>query len=333
MQNRPGNYEKVILIIAALAALGTAGYLVMCSNSFEEGLVLPTAVSKNNLNPPDTKGIGDAISTISKRYVWASPEVNGKPVPLNKSILLVSRDGKIFDLLVEKPLFRDPMTNKFLVGDQSKSPPEDALPHLFSSNVGDLDADEDGFSNREEFDAGTDPRNDKSMPPLTNKLYLKQRIANDYILMLNSGDDSGTFQIRRIKPEPARSVFTNVGTEFGFDKGVNRFVVLSFAKKKVKHATLGEIDAYVVKMKDNATQSEFELVEKIEKNLAEYEAQFEFRWKQLDVIAGVKKGKVFQLPRVGTSYFVREIEETRAVISPVDDKGIEKPETIEIRQN
>lgn len=96
---------------------------------------------------------------------------------------------------------------------------------------------------------------------------------------------------------------------------------------------MGEIDAYVVKMKDNATQSEFELVEKIEKNLAEYEAQFEFRWKQLDVIAGVKKGKVFQLPRVGTSYFVREIEETRAVISPVDDKGIEKPETIEIRQN
>jgi hypothetical protein len=162
---------------------------------------------------------------------------------------------------------------------------------------------------------------------------LKQRIANDYILMLNSGEDSGTFQIRRIKPEPARSVFTSVGTEFGFDKGVNRFVVLSFTKKKIKHAALGEIDAYVVKLKDNATQSEFELVQKEEKNLAEYEAQFEFRWKQLDVIAGVKKGKVFQLPRVGTSYFVREIEETRAVISPVDNTGVAKPETIEIRQN
>ena len=52
------------------------------------------------------------------------------------------------------------------------------------------------------------------------------------------------------------------------------------------------------------------------------------------MIAGVKKGKVFQLPRVGTSYFVREIEETRAVISPVDTAtGTAKPETIEIRQN
>ncbi|MBK8091461.1 MAG: hypothetical protein IPK32_05575 [Verrucomicrobiaceae bacterium] len=305
----------------------------MASQSFEEGLVLPTAVPKNNLNPPDTQSIAKSIETISKRYAWVSPNINGKAVSLNKSILLVSNGNQIFDLMVEKPLFRSPMTNKFILGDKTKDPAEETLPNIYSPNIGDLDADDDGFSNLEEFNGGTNPRDDKSLPPYTNKLFLKQRIANDYILMLNSGEDSGTFQIRRIKPEPARSIFTTVGTEFGFDKGVNRFVILSFTKQKVKHATLGEIDAYVVKVRDNATQAEVELVQRIEKNLAEYEAQFEFRWKQIDIIAGVKKGKTFQLPRVGETYYVREIEENKAVISPVDKGGQPTTKTFEIIQN
>ena len=37
--------------------------------------------------------------------------------------------------------------------------------------------------------------------------------------------------------------------------------------------------------------------------------------------AGVKKGKTFQLPRVGTTYQVLEIEDNKAVICPVDNNG------------
>jgi hypothetical protein len=226
------------------------------------------------------------------------------------------------------------MTNKFLIGDKKKDPPEEPLPNIFSPNVGQLDADEDGFFNEEEFNAKTNPRDEKSMPPYTTKLVLKQRISNDYILKLASGEDSGTFQIKRLKPEPARSAFATVGTEFGFDRGVNRFVVTSFTKKKINHPTLGEMDAIVIKITDNATKSEIELVQGEEKNLAEYEAQFEFRWKQVDIIPGVKKEKVFQLPRVGLSYYVREIEENKAVISPVDaTSGKPTDEKIEILQN
>lgn len=321
MQKSSGNYDKIILALSAAAAIGTAGYLVMMAQGFDESLVLPDAVSRNNMNPPDNRSVLDAIGTISKRYNWASPVIDKKAVPLNKSVLLVMKGSEIFDLQVPKPIFRPPMTNIFLVGDKEKSPPEEPLPNLFSPNVGDLDADEDGFSNLEEFEAKTDPRDPKSMPPFTNKLVLKQRVSNDYVLKLLGGEDSGTFQIRRLVPEPAKSTFVTLNTEFGFDRGVNRFVALSFEKKKVVHPKLGEIDAYTLKLRDNATKSEFVLDQGVDKNLAEYEAQFEFRWKQVDIIPNVKKDKTFQLPRIGTTYQVLDIQESKAVICPVGAGG------------
>lgn len=333
MQKSSGNYEKIILILSAVAALGTAGYLVLLAQGFNESLVLPDAVSRNNMNPPDNKSVVDAISAISKRYGWASPVIDKKAVPLNKSVLLVMKGSEIFDLQVADPVYRPPMTNVFLVGNKEKNPPEEPLPNLFSPNVGDLDADDDGFSNLEEFEAKTDPRDPKSMPPFTNKLVLKQRVSNDYVLKLLGGEDSGTFQIRRLVPEPAKSTFVTLNTEFGFDRGVNRFVALSFEKKKVVHPKLGEIDAYTLKLRDNATKSEFVLDQGVDKNLAEYEAQFEFRWKQVDIIPNVKKDKTFQLPRVGTTFQVLDILENKAVICPVGADGtLLKEQKLEILQ-
>jgi hypothetical protein len=329
MQKSSGNYEKIILILSAVAAIGTAGYLVLLAQGFDESLVLPDAVSRNNMNPPDNQSVVDAIGTISKRYNWTSPMIGNKAVPFNKSVLLVMKGSEIFDLQMPEPVFRAPMPNIFLVG----KPPEEPLPNLFSPNVGDLDADEDGFSNLEEFEAKTNPRDPKSMPPFTNKLVLKQRISNDYVLKLLGGEDSGAFQIRRLVPEPAKSAFVTLNTEFGFDRGGNRFVALSFEKKKVVHPKLGEIDAYMVKIRDNATNSEFVLEQGIDKNLAEYEAQFEFRWKQVDIIPNVKKDKTFQLPRVGTTYQVLDILENKAVICPVGNDGTAlKDQKLEILQ-
>ena len=334
MQKSSGNYQNVILIFSVVAAIATASYLIVLAQGFDDSLVLPGSVTRNNMNPPDTKGVVQAIETISKRYVWTPPVINKKSVPLNKSVLLVRKGGEIFDLDVEKPVFRPPMTNAFIVGNKEADPPEETLPNIFSPNVGDLDADGDGFSNLEEFNAKTDPRDATKMPPPTNKLFLKQRISNDYVLKLLNGEDSGTFQIRRLSPEPAKSVFVTLNTEFGFDKGVGRFVVLSFEKKKIKHPTLGEMDAYVLKMQDNATKSEFVLEQGVEKNLAEYEAQFEFRWQQVDIIPGVKKGKTFQLPRVGSTYHVIDIQDNKALICPVDNNGRPQTDkTLEILQN
>jgi len=331
MQNSQGSYEKTILIISSLAALGAAVYLVLQSQGFEESLVMPSGMSANNPNPPNTPAVQEAIDTIIKKYAWAPPVRNGKPVPLNKSVLLVMKDNALFDLTLPEPKFREPMTNLFLVGDRSKSPPEAQLPNIFSPNVGDLDADNDGFSNLEEFNAKTDPRDANSMPPLTDKLVLMQRISHDYTIKLLGGDGT-TFQVQRLLPEPRTSKFVTLNEEFGFEKGVTRFKVLSAEKKDVQHPTLGPIQAFVLKIKDLSTNKEFDLTEKAEEvNLAEYEAVFEFRWKTRQKIPGVREGKTFVLPGLGKTFHILKLDESKAIIAP-DENGSPSTQTIEIKQ-
>ena len=307
MQNRNGKYEKVLLGIAAVIALGVAGYLVWTSQSFGERLVRIGSSSKNDPGQPPTAVVNATIDRLKEAVKWISPIKKGKPVPLNKSVLLVKKGDELFDLQLEQPQFRPPMTNEFLV--------KNDLPDILSPNVGDLDPDADGFSNLEEFTKKTDPRDPKSHPPFTDKLVLKRRITFDYKLKLNSS--SSPFQIRRLTPEPARSVFVIPGADFGFDKGVERFKAISFEAKTVTDAKVGEKDVSELTVMDKSTNKEFKLIRNEEINLAEYEAEFEFILGDRPTRT-VKKGDTFQIPGIGSTYRLLEIEETSAVIQPVD---------------
>lgn len=329
MQNRQGNYEKTILIISSLLAIGVAVFLILESQGFEESLALPQGFSKNDLNAPDSQRVKDATETMKKKYSWLSPVRNEKAAPLNKSVMLVMKDGKLFDLLLPEPKLREPMTNLFLTGDLTKTPPEAQLPNIFSPNVGQLDADNDGFSNLEEFNAKTDPRDASSMPPYTDKLFLTRRISHDYILLLKGGSD-GTFQIQRSVPSRA-SVFKPLNEEFGFDKNTIRFKILSF-RKETAETKFGPKEIFILKVLDLSTQKEFEMVEGKEVNLADYEAEFEFRWKKRQIIPGVKEGGTFQLPGLGKTFYILKLEETKAIISPLGADGKPTKETIEIKQ-
>ncbi|WP_395744210.1 Amuc_1099 family pilus-like system protein [Prosthecobacter sp.] len=330
MQNKQGNYEKTILIISSLLAIGVAVFLILESQGFEEGLILPQASSKNDMNAPATQRVVDATETMKKKYSWLSPVRNEKGVPLNKSVMLVMKGGKLFDLLLPTPMLREPMTNVFLVGDKTKVPPEQELPGIFSPNVGELDADNDGFWNLEEFNAKTDPRDANSMPPFTDKLFLVRRISHDYILKLNPNSDGTTFQIQRLVPTK-QSVFKAMNEEFGFDKGGGmRFKILS-SRKEMAETKFGPKEIYILKMLDMSTKKEFELKEGTEVNLADYEAELEFRWKKRHVISGVKEGGTFQLPGLGKTFHLLKLEENKAVIAP-DAGGKPAKETIEIKQ-
>lgn len=268
MQKKSGNYEKLVLTISAVICLGAVGYLVWDSQSLAEKLTLRVGISKNLLNPPPTDGVNSIIQRLTEKVSWVSPEINGKPVPLNKSILLLQKGDQLFDLQVPEPMLRPPMTNSFLVSND--------LPNIESPNVGSLDPDSDGFTNEEEFNGKTNPKDEKSHPPLTQKLYLKQRITHDYKIKLNSS--SPPYQVQRTAPDPRASKFVSPGDEFGFDKSVIRFKAISFEPKiKVEPTTGLEKDVSELKCLDISTKREFVLIKGEETNLADYEAEFEFR--------------------------------------------------------
>lgn len=309
MQKNQGNYEKILLTIAGLVAIAVAGFLIWTSKSFPDRLVVRQVQQKNDPGHPPIESLNAAMKRLQEKITWVSPVIANKPVPLNKSILIVRKGDELFDLQVPEPQFRPPMTNAYLV--------QNDLPDIFSPNVGDLDPDADGFTNLEEFNK-TNPRDPQDHPPVTDKLFLKQRIANDYILKLNSS--SPPFQVQRIKPDPKGSQFVAPGDQFGFDKGVKRFKAEKFEQKVVADPKVGEKDVSELTVLDNATTQTFVLVRGEEKNLAEYMAEFEFRWKNIEKRT-VKKGETFQLPNVATTFKVLEVEEDKAVIAPVNPDG------------
>jgi hypothetical protein len=311
MQNRKGNYEKVLLILASLLALATAGFLIWKSQNFNQQLVLLPASPKNDPGSPPFAAVDAAIKRLGEKVTWLSPLVAGKPVPLNKSIRIVRKDGVLIDIQKPEPKLRPPMTNEFLV--------KNNLPNIDRPNVGDLDPDQDGFSNLEEFNGNTNPMDPASHPPFTNKLFLARRITNDYIVKLNNGE--APFQVQRIKPEPKVSKFVSPNEEFGFERGVVRFRVGAFEKKIVPDPSVGEKDVSELSMTDLATNQEFKLVRGTEFNLAQYEAEFAFALRDQVERRTVKKGETFQIPGLGVTYKVLEIEEDKATIAPVNPDG------------
>ena len=313
MQNKNGNYEKGLLVAAALIAVGIVGYLIWDSQSISDRLILRPGSSKDVLNPPPTSGVLAVFQRLTEKVSWVSPVIKGKPVPLNKSIILMQKGDDIYDLQTEDKPLRPPMTNAFLI--------QNELPNIESPNVGAMDADNDGFSNEEEFAAKpqTNPMDAKSRPPVIQKLFLKQRLTHDYKIKLNSS--SPPYQVQRTTPEPKASKFVSPGDEFGFDKGIIRFKAISFEQKIVKDDTVGEKDVSELKCLDSATKKEFILIRGSETNLAEYEAEFEFRIGSPE-IRKVKQGETFQIPGIGITFKVLSIEENQAVIVPVDG---EKP--------
>ncbi len=320
MQNKNGNYEKGLLIAAALITMGVVGYLIWDSQSISDRLILRSGTSKNDLNPPPTSGVTAVFQRLTEKVTWVSPVIKGKAVPLNKSIILMQKGDDLYDLQVEDKVLREPMTNAFLI--------KNDLPNIESPNVGALDPDNDGFSNVEEFSANpqTNPMDAASHPAETQKLFLKQRITHDYKIKLNSS--SPPYQVQRTTPEPKASKFVSPGDEFGFDKNIIRFKAIGFEEKKVKDPTVGEKDVSELKCLDLSTKKEFVLIRGTETNLAEYEAEFEFRIGTPEV-RKVKEGETFQIPGIGKTFKVISIEENQAVIVPVDGgKPVGDPITV-----
>jgi hypothetical protein len=321
MQKKNGNYEKTLLVIAAVLSVGMTAFALYDRGKLPERLAVRQVTASNNFNPPPTETVTSVLQRLMEKVTWVSPVINGKPVPLNKSILLLQKGDVLFDLQVAEPVLRPPMSNEFLV--------KNDIPNIESPNVGALDPDNDGFSNEEEFLAKTNPRDERDHPPVTRKLFLKQRISHDYVIKLNSS--TPPYQVQRIKPEPKASKFVSPGDEFGFDRGVIRFKALEFTQKvSVNPTTQLETDVSELKCLDISTTKEFVLVRGQETNLADYEAEFEFRIGTPEQ-RKVREGETFQLPGLGDTFKVLSVKEDEAQIVRVEG-GVSKGEPLTIKK-
>lgn len=311
MANRESNYDKIILTVSAVLALAVAGYLFMLKSSFADKLVSSSSTPKSEFGVIPVEEVKAAVGNLQKTFNWVSPVRANKPVPLNKSIPIVLKEGQLYDMFVETPPLRPPMTNKFL---------RDYDLDYLSPNVGDLDPDEDGFSNVEEFNKGTNPKSPTDHPPVTDKLFFKERVQNSYILTLQS--PALPLLIQRTEPSRGSVFVQAVPSAFGFEKGIEpRFKALEFTKKE----TPDHKDVSELQVEDVATAQKFTLVYRVPYNLAEFQVKLEYRLKVVQELPAIKKGDTFRLPEVATTFKVLEIAEDSATVAELKDGVPGKP--------
>jgi hypothetical protein len=328
MQKKQSSYERIILGLVALIAIAVAGYLIFLALGFQNTLQAKTPKVRNESEPPPTAKVDDSIKrAMDVPKPWTAPERNNKNVPLNKSVLLALQGEDIVDMYLEVKQVRPPMTNQYLRENNLE---------WQHPNVGELDPDDDGFNNLEEFEAvpPTKPKDGRSHPPITGKLFMVQRIAKDYNIILKNS--SGQISLPDETGRNKKTYFLNLNTVgkepldaegkpiYQMIGGTgDRFRVKKWEPKTIPDPVTGTKDVSELTIEEVINPAnQIVLVMNVPTNLAEYSVAFQFRLKQIIDIPPVAKGGKFRIPgHEETTYQVKEIEENQATINPLDNQG------------
>ena len=177
MSKLPKNFEKALLGVAGVAALGFAALGFMKSSAVEaEFSHNLKGTGKSDASIPEAAATTQATNSLtSNRTIEAGEDSKGRKV----------------NLFVGIPLFADKNNPTKPVDPREGADVHPGIPNVWWIEMGadmsfanspDRDDDGDGFSNREEFEAKTHPVDAKSVPALIAKLsYVKDESSKWYV--------------------------------------------------------------------------------------------------------------------------------------------------------
>lgn len=309
------NYDRLILLLVAVAALAVSGLLITSSLGFGERFVRPEPPRSAELAETGIERITATEELLEETFAWQAPVIAGRPIRLNTSVTIVERADEVgggnvtIDMEAPgQPQLRPPMTNEWLL--------EHNLDFL-RSDIGDLDSDGDGFTNLEEFEAGTNPRDPASHPPFTDKLFVTEKVPHPYVLVFQGGAPP-TMQIRRVEPNTTSQFLDIGGTAFRDD---NRFVLQGYEAKTDPDARPGQQDVSEVEVEDTVRGETFILVRGQQADRGDNTAVFTYTLKGEQELR-VRERNTFSLPNdPSVTYKLIDVNDSRALISPLDAAG------------
>ncbi len=226
MANLSESYDKVALVFSLLVALGLGTLVLMAKGNVSEDF-------------PDVTGGGRAKApeNPNEELYKKTTENVGSKVTLEGP---VTEKGRAIENFVGTPLFlKDGVENPIDLGDPSyKEVVHESIPNQWWldhridpgwDNSPSLDQDGDGFSNREEFSAKTDPNDPKSFPGLVSKLQcmqLKKRVfrltySSDSTIGEIKASDTFKFNYEEIvNKQRVRATSENIQPGKGVDSNV-----------------------------------------------------------------------------------------------------------------
>lgn len=121
--------------------------------------------------------------------IWPRRIVGGSEIPLFRSVTLVERNGKLYNLHREKPRLFPQFPNRYLLDHEL---------NFLDRNMPNRDPDGDGFTTLEELQADTLPMQKSSHPPYVSKLQFINRHAQLYRITFAAQPDENRIQLNRL---------------------------------------------------------------------------------------------------------------------------------------
>lgn len=318
------SWDKLILLAVGLVVTALSVVLSLGAMSFGEKFVLRPATPDDTLPETQEPFAKLANSLVEKTQTWTNPMKGAapKPVPLFVSIPIVEARGALIDMLdPNAPKLREPVSNAWLMSNN--------LDYL-NAGVLNQDTDNDGFANRAEWDAKTDPNDPKSHPPYAEKLIFASRQQEVYMLKFAARPDPERFQIIRVPSAkwPQRETFLMRVGEVSKDQ---QFRIESFEEKTAVNNVGIQADASELTITFLPKSETHVLVRNLDRPIPTYYAEMKF---ELDSAFQkyVKEGETFNLvvdPE--TKYRVVKVEENS--VSITYQTGTEPEVTVEIPKN
>jgi len=291
------NYDRAAVLAAAAFLILCSVFIFLSASGFSEKFsALQTVPAPNNKIPAgQAPEISEAMQQMQVPSQWTSSGRSGLFVPEKH---FIGADGQPATL--QNTLLHPPVPNEWL---------EEFGLAITEADVLTQDADGDGFTNLDEWQAHTNPTAKESHPPYTFKLRLRSFAQEAFPLIFSSsvGDTYAINSVDRRMPTQFLKIGELVaGTKYKLTGYTEKFDVDKYGTNvDVSELTLEQVDTH-----DAVT-----LVKEKRATSPESVANFLYTWNGAEESFAVKKDQEFSLkPQEDISYKLLDVQPDKAII-------------------